>query len=389
MASPSRKIFVIGPVVPYRGGIAQHTTQLANALAKIVDTSVISFSCLYPRWLYPGRFQTEESGLSLTPPVEFILDSANPFTWRRVAALVEAQSPSCVIIPWWTFFLAPCLSFMARRLIRQGIPVVFFCHNVVDHEAAIWKRMLAKAVLRHGAGFVVQTHDEEAKLRNLLGDIEVLYHPHPVYDQFPPARYLLPRRARVELLFYGFIRPYKGLDILLDAMAGLSDLDVRLTIAGEPWGEHENSWRKRISDAGLEDKLEFVPRYLSDEESAEYFARADAVVLPYRSATGTGVVAAAYHYRKPVIASAVGGLKDVVIEGETGFLVPSADADALRNAIRRFTAEGIPGAAVNIGKLIEKMTWTNLAERLLDTVQRIAEHQGTQDQAADKKELTG
>lgn len=360
-----QKVIVLGPVTPYRGGIAHHTTQLANALAGLSEVAVISFARLYPGWLYPGKFQKEKSHLKLIPPAEFLLDSINPLAWHKTIKRISAQRPDSVIIPWWTFFLAPCLLYVANRIGKLGIPVVFFCHNVVDHEASLWKRLLAKMVLYQGASFVVQTREEESGLRDLLGEIDVMYHPHPVYDQFPPAQGLLKRRARMELLFYGFIRPYKGLDMLLEAMSGLEDLDVRLSVVGEPWGKEAVDWERRIHEQGIGDVVEFVPRYVSEEESAEYFARADAIVLPYRSATGTGVVAAAYHYRKPVIASNVGGLRDVVIDGETGILVEPATAERLRVAIRKFAAEGIPGATENIGKAISGMTWEHLAGQIL------------------------
>jgi glycosyltransferase involved in cell wall biosynthesis len=366
------RLVIIGPVAPFRGGIAHHTTRLANALAGIADTRVISYSRLYPRWLYPGKTQVEESRLTLTPPADFLLDSIGPLTWRGAVARIEARDPACVIIPWWTFFLAPCTRYLARRLGARDIPVLFLCHNVVDHETAGWKRRVARMVLRHGAGFAVQTREEEGKLRRMLGDVDVSYHPHPVYDHFPPAKGLLLRRASLELLYYGFIRPYKGLDVLLDALSGLDDLSVHLSIVGEPWGDDEGVWRRRIDDAGIGDRVEFVPRYVTDEETAEYFARADAIVLPYRSATGTGVIAAAYHYRKPVIASYVGGLRDVVTDGKTGLLVPPGDPIALQAAIRRFAGAGIPGVAANIDRAAADMTWGHLAEQLLVVARRLA-----------------
>jgi glycosyltransferase involved in cell wall biosynthesis len=359
-------VIILGPVTPYRGGIAHHTTRLANALAALSEVRVMSFARLYPGWLYPGKFQKEESLLKLIPPVDLLLDSVNPLTWHSAFDQISAQRPDYVIIPWWTFFLAPCLLYIAIRLSKVGIPVMFYCHNVVDHETSLWKKLLAKTVLHQGSSFVVQTREEESRLRELLGDIMVKYHPHPVYDQFPPAQGSLKRRADLELLFYGFIRPYKGLDILLEAMSGLKDLDVRLSVVGEPWEEEAASWERRIHEQGIGDIVEFVPRYVSEEESAEYFNRADAIVLPYRSATGTGVVAAAYHYRKPVIASNVGGLRDVVIDGETGMLAEPASAAGLQAAIRRFAKDGIPSVAENIDQVIKGMTWEHLAGQLVD-----------------------
>ena len=367
------KIVIVGPVAPFRGGIAQHTTRLSNALAEIADVRVISFARLYPRWLYPGQGQTEQSGLLLRTPVEFLLDSVNPFSWQSVVSRIAAQSPICVVMPWWTVFLAPCYRHLARQLRRRMIPVVFFCHNVVDHEAARWKRLFARNALCQGVGFVVQARDEQQALRGLLGSVDVLYHPHPIYDQFPVAERSLPRRAALELLFYGFIRPYKGLDILLEALSGLQDLSFHLSIVGEPWGEKPASWQQRIHQAGLDERVELVPRYVNDIETAEYFARADVVVLPYLSATGAGVVATAAHYRKPVIASNVGCMKDSVLHGKTGLLVSPGDPLALQSAIRRFSIVGIPDAATNIEAATSTMTWQHLAEELLETVRRTSD----------------
>src|SRR5690606_33456182 len=183
-----------------------------------------------------------------------------------------------------------------------------------------------------GDAFFVQTREEERKLHAFLGDVPVTYHPHPIYDQFPAAKGNLPRRKSLEFLFYGFIRPYKGLDVLINAMGRLRDIDFHLSIVGEPWQSEESIWRTRFREAGIEAKVEFVPRYVSDQETAEYFDRADVVVLPYRSGTGTGVVATAYHYLKPVIATRVGGFNDVVDDGITGLLVEPGDSAALAAA---------------------------------------------------------
>ena len=364
------RVAVVGPVAPFRGGIAQHTTRLAEALSRLADVDVITFSRLYPQRLYPGRFQLEETRLEPTGSlaVHFALDSLWPPTWRRTLALIAERRPTCVIVPWWTFFLAPCLHVVGRGLRTRNIPLVFVCHNVVDHEAARWKRWLSRRVLQSGCRFLVHATEQRDELEALLGSVDVIYHPQPVFDQFPPAHGLLPRPAGLELLFYGFIRPYKGLQVLLDAMTRLADLDIHLAIVGEPWGADETVWRRRIDRAHLGSRVEFVPRYVSAAETAEYFHRADVVVLPYTSATGTAVAATAYHYGKPVIASGVGGLLDVVEDGVTGFLVPAGDVAALAAAIRRFAEAGLPQARARIARLKARMTWEHLAETALGAV---------------------
>jgi glycosyltransferase involved in cell wall biosynthesis len=177
----------------------------------------------------------------------------------------------------------------------------------------------------------------------------------------------MPREHALELLFFGFVRPYKGLDVLLEALAMLPrDLDVRLTVAGEFWHGAEEA-RAQISRLGIGNRVTIVDRYLPQEEVADYFARADAIVLPYRSATGSGVVAIAYHYEKPVIVTAVGGLPDVVEEGVTGFLVPPEDPRALADTIARLPDADLDRMAVAARRFKEsRLSWAGMARTVLD-----------------------
>jgi glycosyltransferase involved in cell wall biosynthesis len=203
-----------------------------------------------------------------------------------------------------------------------------------------------------------------ANLRRLIPEAEVRIHPHPIYDQFPASKEALSKRGSLELLFYGFVRPYKGLDILIEAMAQTAD-DVFLTIAGEFW-EGEEQIRERIKTLELVDRIDLRPRYHTDQETAELFARCDVAVLPYRSATGSGVVPVAYHYDKPVIVSRVGGLPDVVHDGETGTLVEPGDVDALVDAINNMTRVAAAAMVPAIQKLKYSMTWTSMAATIVE-----------------------
>lgn len=362
------RIAIVGPVAPFRGGIAQHTTRLAEALARIAAVDVVSFSRLYPALLYPGAFQTEGTTIGLPGNrITFALDSVNPLTWRTALRHLDDVRPERVVIPWWTFFLAPCFEYLGRRLRARRVPIVFVCHNVVDHEAAAWKQLLSRRVLRAGDRFLVHATEEQRKLRALLGPVDVAYSPQPLFDSFPAAQGTLARRGSTELLFFGFIRPYKGLDTLLQALTLLPDLDIHVSIVGEPWRDGEAVWKERIASAGLGRRVELVARYVTHAAAAEFFHRADAVVLPYTSATGTAVISLAYHYRKPVIASRVGNTPDVVEHGRTGLLFPPGDAEALAAAIRRFAAERLPDAGPAIDRLADLMTWERLAAAVLTT----------------------
>ncbi len=334
-------------------------------MSAAVEHLAISFTRQYPSWLFPGESDIDPkySG-HREPGVEYLIDSLNPFTWRKAVRRVSEYGATSVVIPWWTVFWVPCYGYLVRRLRQSGIEVIFLCHNVMEHETAGWKSFLTLKVLQLGARFLVHTKADELNLKKSLPMADVVVHPHPIYDQFPAPKHTLPRRRGLELLFYGFVRPYKGLDVLVEAMGKLKGGDVQLTIAGEFW-EGEEGVRERIRQLDMEDQIEVLPGYHSEDETAELFARADVVVLPYRSATGSGVVSLAYHYDKPVIVTRVGGLPDVVRNEKTGILVNAEDADDLAGAIKAMSRLEAESMSSNIQEYKKSMTWESLVSKLL------------------------
>lgn len=371
------RVALIGPTLPYPTGIAQYTSQLQAALAQVAEVQTFSFNRQYPGWLYPGK-----TGYKLTPDmarepdVRYILDVYNPLSWRRTADAIVEAGCDLAILDWWTLFWQPGFTFMARRLKKRGVKVVYLCHNLFNHKtggvmgaidtvmggAAVW-------MLKQADAYIVQSSEKRDQLLALKPGAEVLFRPHPVYDRFPAPSHELAKRGRLELLFFGLIRPYKGLDILLEALRQLNDAGIHLTVAGEPWGDIEALRQQLASLSNVEQHLEYV----SDEAAADYFARADVVVAPYRSATGSGVVAVAYHYGKPVIASSVGGLKDVVTEGQTGWLVPPEDPVALAAAIASVTREQAAALRSNVEAFCQDNSWAAMAQAICG----LAEGQGS------------
>lgn len=354
------KLALVGPVLPYRGGIAQHTTMLHRALPRIAEHVTVSFTRQYPSVLFPGQSDRDPAYDDREEPgVEYLIDSLNPLTWQKAVRRIQSFGAQVVVLPWWGVYWAFCFRYIVNALRRAGVTVVFFCHNVVEHESAAWKASLTKWVLGRGSRFVVHTREDEANLRALIPGASVMVHAHPIYDQFPQPTGELKPRGDLELLFFGFVRPYKGLHLLVEAMAKTRD-GVYLTIAGEFWGGEEKV-RSRLAELGLSDRVELRPRYHTDEETAELFARCDCVVLPYRSATGSGVVPVAYHYDKPVIVTRVGGLPDAVEDGETGWLVEPESIDAIANAINGCSRSDVVRMIPAIRRLKRALTWTSLA----------------------------
>jgi len=359
------RVLLIGPVFPYRGGIAQHTTMLHRALSKDSDCLTISFSRQYPRWLFPGK-SDKDNALSnhVEDGVEFLIDSINPLSWYRALKRAKEFAPDLVVFPWWHIYWSPCFSWLSTRFRKSGVEVIFLCHNVIEHESAKWKRVLTDFVLSKGSRFIVHTSVDKKNLLERFPDAIVNIHPHPVYDQFPPPVQMLPRRAKLELLFYGFVRPYKGLDVLLCAMNIIKNEDVFLSVVGEFWDGLDET-KDYIAKHGLSDKIELLNRYVSDEETASFFSRCDVVVLPYRSATGSGVIPLAYHYGKPVIATHVGGLPDVVDDGKTGLIVDPDSCVMLANAIKKVISGHNFYSEEAILTLKSRLTWPGLANVVL------------------------
>ncbi len=366
VSTPSvARIALVGPVLPFRGGISQYTTQLHRALASKCALRTISYRRQYPAWLYPGKSDREPNQAAFREPgVDYLLDWRNPLSWFRAASSIEASGCSLVLFDWWTLFWAPATAMIAGKLRLRGIRVAFLCHNLFDHDAGTFKRKFAGALLAQADAYLVHSTEQAVALRSKFPDKPVLVHPIPSYDQFPPPSIHLPRRGRLELLFFGFIRPYKGLDLLVDALAQLNDAQLYLTVVGEPWCPPEEL-RKRIG-ATHAPNVELHLDYVDDQAAANFFGRADLVVLPYLSASGSAVAAMAFHYERPILATRTGAFPDVIDEGKTGFLVAPHSVEALVGAIRPLTREQLEAMRIHLRAEKTRFTWNSLAECVLE-----------------------
>ena len=359
----------MAPIAPFRGGIARHSTALATAFAEdaSVQFEAQTFRRLYPRWLYPGASDRDPAlSTSASYPVRHSLDTLNPFSWR-----IDVHSSGIVLIPAWTFFVAPVLGAVARRARREGNAVIVIVHNLTDHEGARWKLALSRWQLTAADAFVVHTEDQLRQLRDQGFDQPATVLPHPAYSDFPEPAGSLPRERALELLFFGLVRHYKGVDIALRALAGSGLTDVRLTVAGEVW-DHKDSLRQLLNMPELRGKVELVDRYVSDQEAAELFARCDAVVAPYRSVTGSGVLALARRYRRPVLASDLPGFDGLVEHGRTGWLFPAEDENALANLLRNsVTRENSGAMAAYLEQSAAGTGWSEYCRSLRDLGERV------------------
>lgn len=343
------KVVVIGPVYPYRGGISQYTGLMSQNLAKEHEVTNISFKMQYPQFLYRKEQKDFANTTFQVKDAKYWINTINPITWFLAARRINALRPNLIIVQWWHPFFAP-VYWSLLKMLHKGITVIFCCHNVLPHEEFPFKRLLAKRVLRQGSGYIVQSAQDAADLCALLPQPQFKQVVHPTYNAFC-LRNLSKEVAREQLhikenekilLFFGFIRKYKGLKHLLRAMpAILRQLpDVHLFVVGEFFEGNKQDYLELIKQLNLpEGTLTLIDGYLPDKEVEPYFAACDLVVLPYESATQSGIVQIAYGFEKPVVATAVGGLPEVVLDGQTGFIVPPLDDTALGEAVIRFFME--------------------------------------------------
>ncbi|MGA1842005.1 MAG: glycosyltransferase family 4 protein [bacterium] len=372
-----KKIVIIGPAYPFRGGISHYNTLLYRALKRIHNVAFFSFKRQYPDWLFPGKSDREpDEHTTKEPDIEYLLDSLNPLTWFGLFFRIMRERPRLLIIPWWTAFWAPqffTLAFLVRRF--TSIEILFICHNVTPHDSAWLHRLSSIFVLINGHYYIVQSEDD----RRILSDLvrkplsHIIKNYHPTYEFFnlehvdrDEARDTLGLKGTV-LLFFGLIREYKGLMYLIEALPSiLSAADVTLLIAGEFW-EDKDEYTELIKRLGIEDHVKIIDAYIPNEEVQIYFSAADICIMPYISATGSGVAQIAYGFNLPVIATSVGCLKEIIEDGVTGFLVPPRDPDELAKKVIETIKGDLTGEfRKNIEKIKDRFSWDGLVRKIDD-----------------------
>jgi glycosyltransferase involved in cell wall biosynthesis len=348
------RLTYIGPVPPIRSGIAQHGAYLADAFAERHDVTVVSWQHQYPRLLF--RRPQHDPEARAYPGARFALRWWDPLSWWRAGRI--AAGGDVVVLAWTTPVHA--LPYRVILALTRHLPAVAIVHNAVPHEALPLQGPLTRWILRRCDRFVTHARSVASELADVAGDVDTVVIPMPPHIDVRP--HPLPDDDELRLLFFGFVRPYKGLDVALDALALLRQQGIRhrLTVVGELWDREPVSvWEQRIAERGLDDQVEMQARYLPDREVDGLLARHHAVLLPYRSATQSGIVPIAMAAGRPVIATAVGGLVDVVTDGVDGTLAAPDDPRSLADAIQRCEGQL---AAMSAKALDNAPTWADVAD---------------------------
>lgn len=344
------RIAVVGLTYPFRGGIAHYSSLFVRELRKRHEVLFLTLSRQYPKILFPGVSQYDFSDQALVEDGNPIVDSLNPLSWLKTARTLNRERPELIVFQWWHPFFAFAFGSIVRMLDKPiQSRVCFLCHNVLPHESNPMQSLLTRYAFNKANYFIVHSIPDHRQLEVLRPGATIRQGHHPTYSEFASLSSISRAEARKELglpdkanvvLFFGLIRKYKGLQYLIEAMKLLPEsLDCRLLVAGEFYDDKE-PYLSNITALGLDDRIEVVDKYISNEQVATYFRAANVVALPYVSATQSGIVQIAFGLGTPVITTNVGGLPEVVDDGRTGYIVDAESAQQLADAIVLYFESG-------------------------------------------------
>lgn len=365
------KIAILSPFYPYRGGLAQFNARLYTELMKGDEVKAFSFTTLYPDFLFPGKTQyVSEGDSAVIIDNNRVLNTINPVSYIKTAKAINRYAPDILFIPYWMSFLAPAYGSVCR-LLNKKIKVVVLVHNAIPHERNFFDKPFAKYFFSKCDAFVVMSDPVKKDLLSLRKDAKILLQPHPIYDHYgeplgrtDACRKLGIKEDKKNLLFFGLIRDYKGLDELIKAMERL-DNDYQLIIAGESYGSFEK-YTELIEQSPFKDNIVVMEQYIPDDMVTLLFSAADVLVLPYRSATQSGVVSLAYQLELPMVGTDVGALGSTIKVSQTGIVVPSALAENISAGIIEFFSDQgrIEFFRENTRKEKSRLSWANFAQSI-------------------------
>lgn len=371
------KTLILGPAFPLRGGIAHLNESLCRAFIKEGDRAeIVSFSLQYPSFLFPGKTQKEEGNPPTDITIHTKINSVNPLNWFSVASFIKKQQPDLVIIRYWLPFMAPCLGTIARLIKSPNTKIIAICDNVIPHEKRPGDKQLTHYFVNSCDAFVVMSKSVEEDLRKFDTAKPSTFIPHPVYDIFGKAvskevaqKKLNLNPADKHILFFGFIRKYKGLDLLLSALANIKPLNIKLIIAGEFY-DNKDEYLQLIKENGLENNVIIRSDFIPSEEVKYYFCAADIIVQPYHTATQSGVTQIAYHFARPMLVTNVGGLAEIVTHNRVGY-VTETNAESIADSLTDFyqnnrEKEFSQNAAIDSSKF----SWENMVNGIKELTKK-------------------
>lgn len=367
------KVVFLSTFYPYRGGIAQFNALIYREIEKKYQVEAITFKRQYPAILFPGKTQlVSDADAADKIPSKRWLDSILPWTYVRTAQKIRQLQPNLIVTKYWMTFFAPSLGYVLGRQ-KKGTIRISILDNVIPHEKRFFDNWCNHYFLKRNDGFIVMSEKVLKDLLHYRPDAKYIHVPHPVYNQFGEkiAREeslkklgIVQLSTKKILLFFGIIRDYKGLDLLLDAMALLTD-EFHLIVAGEVYGSFQK-YQDRIDKHFLSNRVSLFTNYIDDAAVKDYFSAADVCILPYKSATQSGITSIANHFELPIIATNVGGLAETIEHQKTGLVIDSTDVNLLAEAIQLYFLKQLKKQfEENIRAENSANSWSNFSDKLM------------------------
>lgn len=375
------KIVSIGPAFPLRGGIANFNLALSREFSRSGHViEIVSFSFQYPRFLFPGKTQYEQGQVPADIKIKSLISSVNPFNWFRTARYIRKFNPGLIIVHYWMPFLAVSLGSIIRLAKRrEQSRTIAVTHNIIPHEKHTGWKFLTRFFLKSCDGFITMSSSVSDVLTAFRLSRPSACIPHPVYDIFgervsrkTAADFLGLPPARKYLLFFGLVRKYKGLELLLKAMPYIVQQikDLKLIIAGEFYSGKEEYFNM-LNELQIIEHVHIVNRFIPSEEVKYFFSLADLVVQPYLTATQSGITQIAYHFEIPVVVTDVGGLAELVPDGKVGYVVPVDYTQVARAVIDFFEFNRAGQFCDGIKEEKKKLTWSSMMKGILELSEKI------------------
>lgn len=381
------KIVIVGTAYPMRGGIAQFNALLYKYFSSGNEVKMYSFKRQYPEMFFPGKTQFEQDEPLFKIPDDknvISVDSVNPYNWIITGIKIAKENADLIIFKYWLPFFAPCfavISYIAKNISKAKI--LFICDNVIPHEKRFGDKFFTKLAFSQADYFIVmsKTVEEDLKVFNKGKPYKLIQ--HPVYNIFgekvskTEAKEFINKEYNIDvtnekvILFFGYIRKYKGLNYLIDAMPEiLKKINLKLLVVGEFYDD-ENKYMEQIKSLNLKESIKVISDFVPDTNVKYFFSACDVAVLPYSDATQSGIIQIAYHYDKPVIATDVGGLAEVVRNDETGFIIEPKSSKAVAEAVIKFYEEDLEEKfSKNASEEKKKFTWEEFTSKISEMVRK-------------------
>lgn len=374
-----KRIVLIGPVYPYKGGISHYTGLLYRTLSKESEVILVSYKVQYPKILFKREQKDYSNQTFKIDDTQYLINTANPINWIISAKKIKKLHPDLVIFQWWHPYFSPCYWTICKML--KHIKIMFTCHNVFPHERFPADRFLTRRVLSKGDGFIVHSIQDEEDLHSIKKEAICTRTVHPTYNAFKinqlskeNSRKILNIKDNEKvLLFFGFVREYKGLKYLIEAIPTVIEKipDIKLLVVGEFAGD-KDKYLDIMQREKVEEYIQIYDGYIPDQEVEKFFAASDIVVLPYISATQSGIVQIAYGFEKPVVVTNVGGLPEVVKNGKTGYVVEAENSEAIAQAIIKFfESDNREAFESAIQEEADRYSWDNMSKKIYELMDKM------------------